>query len=202
MRLHPPKGDLIYSGGFAEWRPQATPACVDMSCTPGHNSASRGNSFTHDSGPLFQAHNMRCRPSTTKTVDRMTTVRRVCPMVLRANRVFARQTCGRTPAGSTPLQRPRVYTQQTSRLRPLIITGYRPRPHYTSPSRRCQPNAPTPREVALQPPRVTFRPVVVSLRGPGRSPVLPFACCVGSLRSVGRCGRCSCRCRFRVRGAQ
>ena len=30
----------------------------------------------------------------------------------------------------------------------------------------------------------------------------PFACCVGSLRSVGRCGRCSCRCRFRVRGAQ
>ena len=33
-------------------------------------------------------------------------------------------------------------------------------------------------------------------------PVLPFACCVGSLRSVGRCGRCSCWCRFRVRGAQ
>ena len=38
-------------------------------------------------------------------------------------------------------------------------------------------------------PRVTFRRVVVSLRGPGQSPVLPFACCVGSLRSVGRCGR-------------
>ena len=31
---------------------------------------------------------------------------------------------------------------------------------------------------------MTFRRVVVSLRGPGQSPVLPFACCVGSLRSV------------------
>ena len=48
---------------------------------------------------------------------------------------------------------------------------------------------------------VTFRRVVVPLRGPGQSPVLPFACCVGSLLSVGRCGRCSCWCRFRVRGA-
>ena len=52
------------------------------------------------------------------------------------------------------------------------------------------------------PPRVTCRGVVVSLRGPGQSPVLPFACCVGSLQSVGRCGRCSCWCRCRVRGAQ
>ena len=51
-------------------------------------------------------------------------------------------------------------------------------------------------------PCVTFRLVVAPLRGPGRSPVLPFACCVGSLLSVGRCGRCSCWCRFRVRGAQ
>ena len=41
-------------------------------------------------------------------------------------------------------------------------------------------------------PCVTFRLVVAPLRGPGRSPVLPFACCVGSLLSVGRCGRCSC----------
>ena len=41
-----------------------------------------------------------------------------------------------------------------------------------------------------------------SLRGPGQSPVRPFACCVGSLLSVGRCGRCSCWCRFGVRGAQ
>ena len=51
-------------------------------------------------------------------------------------------------------------------------------------------------------PCVTFRLVVAPLRGPGRSPVLPFACCVGSLLAVGRCGRCSCWCRFRVRGAQ
>ena len=51
-------------------------------------------------------------------------------------------------------------------------------------------------------PCVTFRLVDVPLRGPGQSPILPFACCVGSLRSVSRCGRCSCRCRFRVRGAQ
>ena len=51
-------------------------------------------------------------------------------------------------------------------------------------------------------PCVTSRRVVVPLRGPGESPVLPFACCVGSLRSVGRCGRCSCWCRFRIRGAQ
>ena len=51
-------------------------------------------------------------------------------------------------------------------------------------------------------PCVTFRLVVALLRGPGRSPVLPFACCVGSLLSVGRCGWCSCWCRFRVRGAQ
>ena len=40
------------------------------------------------------------------------------------------------------------------------------------------------------PPCVTFRLVVVPLRGPGRSPVLPFACCVRSLLSVGRCGGC------------
>ena len=32
------------------------------------------------------------------------------------------------------------------------------------------------------PPCVTFRRVAVSLRGPGQSPVLPFACCVGLLR--------------------
>ena len=55
---------------------------------------------------------------------------------------------------------------------------------------------------SAKPPCVAFRRVVVSLRGPGRSPVLPFACCVGSLHSVGRCGWCSCWCRFRVRRAQ
>ena len=51
-------------------------------------------------------------------------------------------------------------------------------------------------------PRLTFRLVVVSLRGLGQSPVLPFACCIGLLLSVGRCGRCSCWCRCRVCGAQ
>ena len=51
------------------------------------------------------------------------------------------------------------------------------------------------------PPRVTFRRGAAALRGPGQSPVLPFACCVGSLRFVGRCGRCSRWCRFRVRRA-
>ena len=45
------------------------------------------------------------------------------------------------------------------------------------------------------PPCVTFRLVVVPLWGPGQSTVLPFACCVGLLLSVGRCGRCSCWCR-------
>ena len=54
----------------------------------------------------------------------------------------------------------------------------------------------------LRTPCVTFRLVVVSLRGPGQLPVLPFAYFVGSLLSVGRCGRCSCWCRFRVRGGQ
>ena len=52
------------------------------------------------------------------------------------------------------------------------------------------------------PPCVTFRLVVVSLQGPGQSTILPFAGCFGSLRSDGCCGRCSCWCRFRVRGAQ
>ena len=54
----------------------------------------------------------------------------------------------------------------------------------------------------MPPPCVAFCRVAVSVRGPGQSPVLPFACCVGSLRSVGRCGRCSRWCRFRVSGAQ
>ena len=53
-----------------------------------------------------------------------------------------------------------------------------------------------------RPPCVTFRLVVVPLRGPGQSPVLPFACCVGLLLSASRCGWCSCWCRFRIRGAQ
>ena len=49
---------------------------------------------------------------------------------------------------------------------------------------------------------VTLRRVVVPLRGPEQSPVLPFTCCVGLLLSVGCCGLCSCWCRFRIRGAQ
>ena len=39
-----------------------------------------------------------------------------------------------------------------------------------------------------------FRPVVVSVRGPEQSPILPFVCCVGSLPSDGGCGLCSCWC--------
>ena len=46
------------------------------------------------------------------------------------------------------------------------------------------------------------RRVAIFSRGPGQSPVLPFAGCVASLCSHGRCGPCSCWCRFRVRGAQ
>ena len=61
---------------------------------------------------------------------------------------------------------------------------------------------PTKRQCPPPPPCVTFRLVVASLRGPGQSPVLSFACCVGLLLSVGRCGRCFCWCRFRVCGAQ
>ena len=68
--------------------------------------------------------------------------------------------------------------------------------------RNPPPSAPTGALRHVLSPRVTFRRVVAPLRGPGQSPALPFACCVGSLRSVGRCGRCSCRCRFRIRGAQ
>ena len=37
---------------------------------------------------------------------------------------------------------------------------------------------------------MTFRLVVAPLRGPGQSPVLPFACCVGSLSSVRNIGIC------------
>ena len=41
------------------------------------------------------------------------------------------------------------------------------------------------------PPCGTFRRAAVSSRGPGQSRVLPFACCVWSLCSGGRCGLCS-----------
>ena len=48
---------------------------------------------------------------------------------------------------------------------------------------------------------MTFRRVAVSLLGPGQSPVLPFVCCVESLRSDGRCGLCCCWCQFRASAA-
>ena len=49
------------------------------------------------------------------------------------------------------------------------------------------PGAPASKAPIKQHPRhpspcVTLRRVAVSLRGPGQSPILPFACCVGSLR--------------------
>ena len=49
-------------------------------------------------------------------------------------------------------------------------------------------------------PCVTFRRVAVSLRGPRQSPVLPFACCVGSMLSDGRCALCSVWRRFWLAG--
>ena len=58
--------------------------------------------------------------------------------------------------------------------------------------------SPYPSSPTSPPPPLTFCWVAISSRGPGQSPVLPFACCVGSLRSVGHCGLCSCWCRFRV----
>ena len=85
------------------------------------------------------------------------------------------------------LQRKNARTKSSAVTVPCAVTQEAPRGTVRAPPR---------------PPRVTFRRVVVSLRGPGQSPVLPFACCVGPLRSVGRCGRCSRWCRFRVRGAQ
>ena len=82
-------------------------------------------------------------------------------------------------------------TSQTAAAQRLLDRPRRPFAEFTYNRKLCPP-----------PPRVALRRVAVALRGPGQSPVLPFACCVGSLRSVGRCGRCSCWCRFRVRGAQ
>ena len=76
-------------------------------------------------------------------------------------------------------------------------SGYKTR-HHAAPQNhiavRCRVYPPDPPDPP-PPPCVTFRLVVAPLRGPGQSPALPFACCVGSLRSVGRCGRCSCWCR-------
>ena len=81
----------------------------------------------------------------------------------------------------------------TSPQRTVHSSGRMPKWHHSPSTSACP---------VCHAPCVTFRLVVAPLRGPGRSPVLPFACCVGSLLSVGRCGRCSCWCHFRVRGAQ
>ena len=65
-----------------------------------------------------------------------------------------------------------------------------------STKRRKNIGAPVASKTIGIPPSLTFCPVVVPLRGPGQSPVLPVACCARSLRFVGRCGRPG---RFRVR---
>ena len=79
-------------------------------------------------------------------------------------------------------------------------------PPQASPLKRIALLGPTDRRpiapLETSAPCVTFRLVVFPLQGPGQPPVLPFACCVGSLLSAGRCSRCSCWCRFRVCGAQ
>ena len=77
-----------------------------------------------------------------------------------------------------------------------------PRRGTTGAFRPCSDKRLDPLRTYSNTPCVTVRLVVAPLRGPGQSPVLPFACCVGLLHFVGRCGRCSCWCRFRVRGAQ
>ena len=93
--------------------------------------------------------------------------------------------------GACPRRNPRITTF------PCSPPGLCPPPP-CCPTAACQAD----RRCRAPPPCVTFRMVVVSLRGPGQSPILPFAYCVGSLLSVGRCGWCSCWCHFRVRGAQ
>ena len=85
--------------------------------------------------------------------------------------------------GPVPPSDPRAL--RAGMLNPLTPIKYKPAPARPPPRVRQQ-------TVPPPPPCVTFRRVVVSLRGPGQSPGLPFACCVGSLLSVGRCGRCSC----------
>ena len=104
--------------------------------------------------------------------------------------------CTPLPLGVPPTPPPAISHSQGSGVWRMLTTpsDVPPASPHWGHSVNRSPGAP--------PPRVTFRRVVVPLQGPGRSPVLPFACCVGSLCSVGRCGRCSCWCRFRVHGAQ
>ena len=67
---------------------------------------------------------------------------------------------------------------------------------------RCPKRTQTVRGEGAVLPGFRFCETWASVQGPGQSPVRPFACCVGSLRSVSCCGRCSCWCRFRFNGAQ
>ena len=105
--------------------------------------------------------------------------------------------CGSTPQnrGSRALST-RRHSKPRASVDALLIAG---------PGRHSfLPVLPPPQHTAAlcQPPCVKFHRVVAPLRDPGESPVLPFACCVVLLPSVGRCGWCSCWCRFRIRGAQ
>ena len=85
---------------------------------------------------------------------------------------------------------------------PALIFNYSKEALAVPPTLRFFPFVFQDPETPPPPPPCDIPSVVAPLRGPGRSPVLPFACCVGSLLSVGRCGRCSCWCRFHVREAQ
>ena len=58
------------------------------------------------------------------------------------------------------------------------------------------------RNVPAPPPLCDIPSGCCFFTGPWTVTVLPFACCVGSLLSVSRCGRCSCWCRFCVCGAK
>ena len=99
-------------------------------------------------------------------------------------------------AGETPAPAPERFASERSQTRPDAEQG-RIRQTRGQGTHECGPG-PVPRACLTRgggggwSPCVTFRPAAVSFRGPGQSPVLPFACCVGLLLSVGRCGRCSC----------
>ena len=92
-------------------------------------------------------------------------------------------------------------TQPPTHIRQNFLTG---KTDCIKEARKLRPNLGTQTflwSLAHSAPCVTFRLVVVSLRGPGQSPVLPFACCIGSLSFVGRCSLCPCWCCFFLCGA-
>ena len=90
---------------------------------------------------------------------------------------------------SVPKVRRRTTTSDCGHLWRGAVSGLPSIPHHFS-------SAPPP------PPLCDILSGCCFFTGPWTVTRFPFACCVGSLRSVGRCGRCSCWCRFRVRGAQ